>query len=850
MPVRIFAQPTPSIRTLLSLGFGLILVLNLISAIIGYLSLRNVQSGTQVVLGQANRIRELSLQVENEFLLARASEASFLTSWRSIGFDSAVARYVTANQSSLARARARLNEIDALARIANDPELLNLTGETARLRPLLQNYENTFSVTVLKIEERSRANGLEKVLQSQLDQLQAASVRLPDTRLAELIYRTRSHERDYLNTGSQQYVDNVQIALNKFMTLAEGHVSTKLAAAPNVSDLITRAQAYQATFKKLVSLDRTVETNTTIFRDLTLDINGVSGQIGIKSQAGVDRARSQLDMMSRQSTTALIVTTVLALSLAILAAVFLARRILQPLSQLSAAAQQIGQGRLDQVVTVNSRDEFATLAEAFNGMTAELRDLIGSLEERVTERTERLEVIATLGERLNAILDLEGLLTEVVNQIKMRFGYYSAYIYLLEQREQGQSKDVLVLAAAAAPTDQESHSPPARITLTSSSPIARAARSGEIVQIDLFSASEQPDRLQPQGRAEIDVPITLGPEERVIGVLGVQREPPGRLDESDANLLRSLANRVAVAIENARLFKAVQEELAVRKQTEAQLALARDQAVEANRAKSQFLANMSHELRTPLNAIIGYSEILQEEVETLGQPDLIPDLLKIQTAGNQLLGLINDILDLSKIEAGKMTLYPESFDIVEMIHDVVITIQPLINKKANQLVLNCPDDLGLMYADMTKVRQSLFNLLSNAAKFTENGVITLTVERVNERQKDEGERMKEENNNFSLHPSSPAPAKGFILFRVSDTGIGMTPEQMAKLFQAFTQADASTTRKYGGTGLGLAITQRFCQMMGGSVTVASEPGHGSTFTIRLPAEYHPPLQSTWPGKSF
>ncbi len=310
------------------------------------------------------------------------------------------------------------------------------------------------------------------------------------------------------------------------------------------------------------------------------------------------------------------------------------------------------------------------------------------------------------------------------------------------------------------------------------------------------------------------MPITLGPEERVIGVLGVQQAIPAGLDESDANLLRSLANRIAVAIENARLFTAAQEELAVRKRAEADLALARDQAIEASRAKSQFLANMSHELRTPLNAIIGYSEMLQEEAEDLDQPDLIPDLAKIQTAGRQLLGLINDILDLSKIEAGKMTLYPESFDIATMVQEVVTTIQPLVDRKANRLLVHCPDDLGLMDADLTKVRQSLFNLLSNATKFTENGVITLTVERI-----------KDEEN------------EAFILFRISDTGIGMTPEQVTQLFQPFTQADASTTRKYGGTGLGLAITQRFCQMMGGNITVTSQPGQGSTFTIRLPAEY-------------
>jgi signal transduction histidine kinase/CheY-like chemotaxis protein len=242
-----------------------------------------------------------------------------------------------------------------------------------------------------------------------------------------------------------------------------------------------------------------------------------------------------------------------------------------------------------------------------------------------------------------------------------------------------------------------------------------------------------------------------------------------------------------------------------------ELAVARDQALEANRAKSAFLANMSHELRTPLNAIIGYSEMLQEEAEDLGQDSLLADLQKIHSAAKHLLQLINDILDLSKIEAGKMDLYLETFEVTPLIQEVVTTIQPLVDKRSNNLVIHCGDDLGVMYSDMTKVRQALFNLLSNASKFTEQGTITLAVERV----KEDGE---------------------WFLFRVSDTGIGMTPEQVGKLFKEFTQADTSTTRKYGGTGLGLAITRRFCQMMGGDVSVESEPGRGTTFTIRLPSQ--------------
>jgi PAS domain S-box-containing protein len=244
-------------------------------------------------------------------------------------------------------------------------------------------------------------------------------------------------------------------------------------------------------------------------------------------------------------------------------------------------------------------------------------------------------------------------------------------------------------------------------------------------------------------------------------------------------------------------------------------------AEEANKAKSQFLANMSHELRTPLNAIIGYSEMLQEDAQDQGQTQVVEDLKKIHGAGRHLLALINGVLDLSKIEAGRMELFLETFEVAQVISEVVATVKPLVMKNANTLRVEIDPKAGSMRADITKLRQSLYNLLSNSCKFTTQGTITLRVTRV-------------------LGTGVPDRLR----FDVADSGIGMTSEQMAKLFEAFAQADASTTRKFGGTGLGLAITRRFCRMMGGDVQVASVARGGTTFSIELPAMVEEPKASS------
>jgi len=275
-----------------------------------------------------------------------------------------------------------------------------------------------------------------------------------------------------------------------------------------------------------------------------------------------------------------------------------------------------------------------------------------------------------------------------------------------------------------------------------------------------------------------------------------------------ASSFNSMANDLKL------LYGRLQAQISNLEAKETSLTEAKTNAEVANRAKSTFLANMSHELRTPLNAIIGYSEMVEEELQDSGEEELAQDVDKIKTAGKHLLSILNDVLDLSKIESGKMDLYIETFSIRSMLDDLCVTINPVITKNDNSLVVNVGANIDSMSADVTKLRQSLINLLGNAAKFSQNKEIHLNVS-----------------------ADSNVKGESDIVFQVKDQGIGMTKEQLDKLFQAFVQADASTTRKYGGTGLGLAITQKFCDMMGGSIQVESEPGVGSTFTIRLPKQH-------------
>jgi signal transduction histidine kinase/CheY-like chemotaxis protein len=321
--------------------------------------------------------------------------------------------------------------------------------------------------------------------------------------------------------------------------------------------------------------------------------------------------------------------------------------------------------------------------------------------------------------------------------------------------------------------------------------------------------------------------IPLNVQNKTIGLIYLENAPS--LNETNQKLIRIMVNQCTSALENLQLYLDLKK---AHQKTSQMLNIAeqaREMANAANRAKTTFLAKMSHELRTPLNAIIGYSDLIQEDVVDIGCEDILPDLEKIQIAGKQLLTIITDILDISKIEANKLELHLSEFELSRLIEEVRITIQPIL--KGNQFNIESQGELGLIYADYNKLRQILLNLLSNATKFTDKGTITLTITR----SKVSPESMAQ--NQFNQLPhTTECKTSDWLYFQVTDNGVGIPSEQLKIIFEPFIQADDSSTRKFGGTGLGLPISQHFCQAMGGNISVDSTVGEGSIFTVQLPAK--------------
>jgi adenylate cyclase len=487
---------------------------------------------------------------------------------------------------------------------------------------------------------------------------------------------------------------------------------------------------------------------------------------------------------------------------------YVGRNLIRRLMELSTGMLAIAAGTRQEPIRISGSDEVAEMGrvvEVFRKNTLERDELLAEkglaaerLENEVKQRTaelaqsvQELRALGDVSQAVNSTIDLETVLSTIVTKAVQLSGTEAGTIYVFDEASQE-----FQMRASYGMDDAIVAEIKGRHIRMGETVVSRAVLQRKPVQIyDLQHDPSSPvlDVIVRAGfRGHLTVPL-LGAD-RIVGALVVRRKEPGEFPESTIDLLQTFAAQSVLAIQNARLFGELEEKSGELEQ--------------ASKHKSQFLANMSHELRTPLNAIIGVTEMLREDADALEQ-DAEP-FDRVLGAARHLLALINDILDLSKIEAGRMELHLETFPLLPVIKDVAKTIEPMATKNGNRIVIDCPADLGTLHADQTRFRQSLLNLASNANKFTEKGIITIAA------------RQRHENGH------------DWLTLAVTDTGIGMTAEQMSKLFQEFSQASSATASKYGGTGLGLAISRRFCQMMGGDIMVESEHGRGSTFTIRLP----------------
>lgn len=543
-----------SIRNQIILGFGLMLGLTLIIVAINLLSLRKLEVVIKATVDEASRVRELSQEFQNQFLLARQEEKAFLDNWRSLGFETAADTHLSANQFHTALARESLNELKELVENSDTDQFDHVVGEVALLGPALDEYESAFLETTDRIGERSRAGGFELRLQEAKRDLEDLASTIPNSiELNRVVVQMDASEQTFFSSGKQEHVDRTRLLALRAKDLlnATPHLDWAYSSLARPL-LLDKVDERIAAFGDLVLLEQEIDINTAIFQETTANINELTDHIGEEAEVALSQSRSNLGRAVVGSTMLSIVVGLVVFGVGVLAAWLLARRIINPLNELTEAAQQIGEGNLDVKVDVRGSDEFATLGHVFNEMAYQLGDLIGSLEHLVAERTRALSTSFQVSRRLSTILDQQQLVAEVVEQVHSAFDYYHVHIYLFDEW-----KDKLVMVGGTGEAGRAMLAAGHKLD-RSQGLVGKAADTRTAIFVPDVSkdSSWLPNPLLPSTRAEIAVPIMLG--DQVKGVLDVQHDVRDGLSQSDADLLQTIANQVAIALQNAQLYEEAQ----------------------------------------------------------------------------------------------------------------------------------------------------------------------------------------------------------------------------------------------------------------------------------------------------
>jgi signal transduction histidine kinase len=605
-----------------------------------------------------------------------------------------------------------------------------------------------------------------------------AIVLMLSTSNADTTVRLNRLRSDFADAGNRQRVarEHFSPALIQAIDPLERTLAQYGRGSPNIFDVRT-AQLAAASAVRGALLD-TKEAATQFVESADRVVGDVQRD-----------ARAQSDYFSNVIVDYSRVFTILSLLCVFGAAgvfIYINRSVISRLQTLSDSMRRSADGTAAPIL-ISGNDEIADMAKAADFFATSLAQREQGLRESVAE----LRALGEVTQAVNSSVDLETVLTTIVAKATQLSGTEAGAIYVLNDAEQEfQLRATYGLDESIVAELRRSH------IRTGQTGIGEAVERGMPIQVaDIQSdPTVTLDVIVRAGfRALLYVPL-LGAD-RIVGALVVRRKAPGEFPRHTVELLQTFAAQSVLAIQNANLFTEVEDK-------SSQLELASER-------KSQFLASMSHELRTPLNAIIGLTEMMVTNAARFGTEKALEPLRRVNAAGTHLLNLINEVLDLSKIEAGKLELNPEPVNLPQLIDEVIGTAGQLAEKNQNRLTVEAQENLGALNADSMRLKQILLNLLSNACKFTKEGQVTLRVRKV-------------------------ADGRDWVELAVADTGIGLTAEQQAKLFQEFTQADSLTARRYGGTGLGLALSRKLARMMGGDVTVTSEPGKGSVFTVRLP----------------